>query len=86
MQPRGDVRARIERIREDLVLYLAAGDNQTGQMPLNDLLSIVRKVVGDQRSVKKYVWTLLPQLKMVEPLNRRVVQVNVGPPPEGGGS
>lgn len=78
LQLRTDVKARVERIREELVLYLTDTGNETGQIPFVDLLSIVRKVVHDQRSLKKYVSEVLPDHRLIEPLNARVVQVNLG--------
>ena len=78
MQLRADVKARVERIREDLILYMTDTGNETGQIPFVDLLSIIRKVVHDQRSVNKYVNEILPSRRLVERLNGRVVQVNLG--------
>ena len=78
LQLRGDVKARVERIREDLVLYILDTGNETGQIPFVDLLSIVRKVVHDQRSLKKYVNEILPGHGLVQQLNARVVQVDLG--------
>jgi len=78
LQLRADVKARVERIREDLILYTTDTGNETGQIPFVDLLSIIRKVVHDQRSVNKYVNEILPSRRLVERLNGRVVQVNLG--------
>lgn len=78
LQLRADVKARIERIREDLVLYMTDTANETGQIPFVDLLSTVKKVVYDQRSLKKYVNEILPSHRLVERLNARIVQVDLG--------
>jgi len=78
LQLRGDVKARVERIREDLVMYMTDTGNETGQIPFVDLLSIVKRVVHDQRSLKKYVNEILPSHRLVERLNARIVQVDLG--------
>jgi hypothetical protein len=77
LQLRADVKARVERIREELALYMADMGNETGQIPFVDLLSIVRKVVHDQRSLNKYLREILPGHKLIEPINARVFQVNL---------
>ena len=73
---RADVRARVDRIREDLVLYMSDSENETGQIPYMDLVRIVKIVVGDPRTVRKYVSRILPERKLIEQLNSRVVQVS----------
>jgi len=78
LQLRSDVKARVERIREDLVMYMTDTGNETGQIPFVDLLSIVKRVVHDQRSLKKYVNEILPSHRLVERLNARIVQVDLG--------
>jgi hypothetical protein len=78
LQLRADVKAKVERIREDLILYMTDTGNETGQIPFVDVLSIIRRVVHDQRSVKRYVNEILPSHRLVERLNGRVVQVNLG--------
>jgi hypothetical protein len=73
---RTDVRARVDRIREDLVFYMSDSENETGQIPYMDLVRIVKRVVGDQRTVRKYINVLLPEGKLIEQLNSRVIQVS----------
>lgn len=73
---RADVRARVDRIREDLVLYMSDSENETGQIPFVDLVRTVKNVVGDQRTVRKYIRQILPELKLIEQLNSRIIQVS----------
>lgn len=75
---RSDVKVRVDRIRENVVLYMSDSDNETGRIPLTHLMQVVRTVVGDERTVRKYVQKVLPGLKLIEILNGRLVQVNPG--------
>jgi hypothetical protein len=70
------VRARVDRIREGLVLFMTDDDNQTGQVPFSVLVRTVRSVVSDERTVRKYVQHILPGLGLIEPLNGRIIQVS----------